>query len=82
MCDGVRVRGFITGGEGEVVRRDVCSRARDEYVCVDVRARNVTCMCARRVTRAQRGGRARGDPFFSVSPVLSSHPFYARALLC
>lgn len=33
---------------------------------------------------AQRGGhaRARGDPFFSVSPVLSSLPFYARALLC
>lgn len=76
-----RVRGFITG----VARGDVCSRARDESVCVDVRARarNVTCICVHGgYTWAQKGGRARGDPFFSVSPVLSSHPFYARALLC
>lgn len=53
------------------------------------------CLCTNERARARatlyicvgaegggEGGRARGDPFFSVSPVLSSHPFYARALLC
>lgn len=63
---------------GGVVRRDVCSRARDENLFVYVRARARVYVCGRR----GGGGRARGDPFFSVSPVLSSHPFYARALLC
>lgn len=72
VCVCGRARGFITGG---VVRRDVCSRARDENLSVYERARVYVC-------RRRGGGRARGDPFFSVSPVLSSHPFYARALLC
>lgn len=73
------VRGFITG----VARRDVC------YVCwralcLRTRARaRATSLCEEgRYVGAEGWPRAGGDPFFSVSPVLSSLPFYARALLC
>lgn len=75
----MRVRGFITG----IARGDVCSGARDESVCVWKYARATSRVRVHGgYTWAQRGGRALGDPFFSVSPVLSSLPFYARALLC
>lgn len=58
-----RVRGFITG----VARGDVCSRARDESVCVDVRARarNVTCIyVCTEGTRGRKRAAARGVTHF------------------
>lgn len=80
----VRVRGFITG----VVHAETYALMLETSLCLCVayaraRAHTTSRVCVHGgYMWVQRGGRARGDPFFSVSPVLSSYPFYARALLC